>query len=1029
MPPTADEIRRTFIQFFESKPASGAGGHTFWPSSPSVPLEDPTLLFTNAGMNQFKPLFLNNVDPSSPIARLKRAANSQKCIRAGGKHNDLEDVGKDTYHHTFFEMLGNWSFGDYFKAESISWGWELLTKVFGIAPDRLYATYFAGNVQAGLEPDHEARDIWRKFLPEERIIPGNMKDNFWEMGDTGPCGPCSEIHYDRIGGRNAAELVNTGDPDVLEIWNHVFIQFNREDGGILKPLPARHVDTGMGLERLVSVLQNVRSNYDTDLFAPLFLAIERVTHARKPYTGKLGAADKDNSDTAYRVIADHIRTLTFAITDGALPSNEGRGYVLRRILRRAVRFGNQVLGAKPGFFSELVPSVVDRMGDFYPELRRDADRVREIIRGEEESFNRTLNRGIILFDEACVRAFQSARLSPHLQASGARLEAQRDDDGWALMIRSKDSGELVDAAKLRDVTTVWTDTRFGPTRGLSAEDAFKLYDTYGFPVDLTNLMAEERGLKVDMAGFNRLMEEAREKARAGGRFSAAAGELAFPPDAVARLKYLGIEPTDDSEKYSGREIRATVRAIWNGSDFDDSIDSSSGMKPVAVILDRTPMYAEMGGQVADTGRLIVTRETLPTSRELDSDKLTASGGEFRVEHVTASAGYILHIGRIHKRELRVGDEVRITVDATRRAGISANHTATHLINLGLRTVLGGEVNQKGSLVAPDRLRFDFSHSKPVTPEECERVQTIVQQAVRQDLPVHTEIVPLDKAKTIPGVRAVFGEAYPDPVRVVSIGRRVDGLLSESDAKRAMETSAEFCGGTHVATTGEIQHFVLISEEAVAKGIRRLSGVTGVPAQAAIAASENLAQRMKDAERLEGVALQTEVKQLGQDVDQFTLPIPAKNKLRATLASLGERVKLATKNASAERAAAAVARAAAIADSPEFEGTSIVSTIDAGTDRDAIAAALNTIRTRKPRSAVLLISPCEIEKKLTIVAAVPDALIKRGLNAGEWVRTAAAACGGKGGGKPDQAQGGGTDLEKIKDALDAAKAFAFAKCPN
>jgi alanyl-tRNA synthetase len=459
MPPTADEIRRTFIQFFESKPASGAGGHTFWPSSPSVPLEDPTLLFTNAGMNQFKPLFLNNVDPSSPIARLKRAANSQKCIRAGGKHNDLEDVGKDTYHHTFFEMLGNWSFGDYFKAESISWGWELLTKVFGIAPDRLYATYFAGNVQAGLEPDHEARDIWRQFLPEERIIPGNMKDNFWEMGDTGPCGPCSEIHYDRIGGRNAAELVNTGDPDVLEIWNHVFIQFNREDGGILKPLPARHVDTGMGLERLVSVLQNVRSNYDTDLFAPLFLAIERVTHARKPYTGKLGAADKDNSDTAYRVIADHIRTLTFAITDGALPSNEGRGYVLRRILRRAVRFGNQVLGAKPGFFSELVPSVVDRMGDFYPELRRDADRVREIIRGEEESFNRTLNRGIILFDEACVRAFQSARLSPHLQASGARLEAQRDDDGWALMIRSKDSGELVDAAKLRDVTTVWTDTR------------------------------------------------------------------------------------------------------------------------------------------------------------------------------------------------------------------------------------------------------------------------------------------------------------------------------------------------------------------------------------------------------------------------------------------------------------------------------------------------------------------------------------------------------------------------------------------
>ena len=415
MPPshlTAAQIRQTFIDFYAKKHA-----HTFVPSSPTVPHDDPTLLFANAGMNQFKPIFLGQADPKSALGKLKRAVNSQKCIRAGGKHNDLEDVGKDTYHHTLFEMLGTWSFGDkaYFKKESIEWGFELLTKVFGIDPARLYATYFKGNPEQGLEPDLEAKDLWTKLLGPARVLPGNMKDNFWEMGDTGPCGPCSEIHFDRIGNRDASKLVNSGDPDVLEIWNHVFIQFNREPGGKLVSLPDKHVDTGMGFERLVSVLADVRSNYDTDVFAPLFVAIERITGARKPYTGRLGTHDVDNTDTAYRVIADHIRTLTFAITDGATPGNEGRGYVLRRILRRAVRYGRQTLGAKTGFLSMLVATLVEQMGPFFPELKKNPQRVIDIIKDEEMSFERTLDRGIVLFDEACVRALSKARLNAHYQ--------------------------------------------------------------------------------------------------------------------------------------------------------------------------------------------------------------------------------------------------------------------------------------------------------------------------------------------------------------------------------------------------------------------------------------------------------------------------------------------------------------------------------------------------------------------------------------------------------------------------------------
>ena len=1020
---TADQIRQTFLDFYEKKHA-----HTFVASSPVVPHEDPTLMFANAGMNQFKPIFLGQADPSTPLGKLRRAVNSQKCIRAGGKHNDLEDVGKDTYHHTFFEMLGTWSFGDYFKAESIQWGFELLTKVFGLDPNRLYATYFAGNPKQGLEPDDEARELWKKLLPAGHVLPGSMKDNFWEMGETGPCGPCSEIHYDRIGDRDASSMVNQSDPDVLEIWNHVFIQFNREEGGALKALPNKHVDTGMGHERLVSVLQNVRSNYDTDVFAPLFVAIERITGARKPYTGKLGAADKDNTDTAYRVIADHIRTLTFAINDGAQPSNEGRGYVLRRILRRAVRYGSQMLQAKTGFLSQLVPVVVERMGGAFPELKKNPQSIIDIIRGEEESFGKTLARGIVLFDEACIKAFGKARLIPHLQTAGATLHTQRDENGWLVGIADK-GGVLTDSVRLTSLSTQWADAHFSPARGIAAEDAFKLYDTFGFPFDLTNLMAEERGLKVDMAGFEMLMEQAREKARAGGGFKAEVASLSLPPDAIARLKHMNVEPTDDVDKFHGRDIKARVLAIWNGTDFDDSADGmSAGMAPVGIVTDRTNFYAEMGGQLADSGR--ITSSNNSDGDDTSSVAAVGAGGEFKVESAHAYAGFVVHVGRVSRKQVRVGDDVIMSLDSTRRGATAGHHTATHLVNLALRANLGVNVEQKGSLVAPDRMRFDFSHNKPVSHEELAKIELLVQQGVAADLQVHTELMPLEQAKKIKGVRAVFGEAYPDPVRVVSIGRAVSDLASEADEAKASLTSAEFCGGTHVVSTAHIGAFVLVSEEAVAKGIRRVSGLSGVPAMAAQRAAEGLRTRLAGAAKLGGEELSREAREIGVEIDSLTLPLVSKHELRAALASLQDRVKAAGKAAAQAFLNEVAARAKSSAEGAEWDhGSFIVTTIDAASDREALSAAMNIFRTRRPRSAVLLISQDKAADKLSILASCPDGAIKRGLTAGDWVKAASAACGGKGGGKPDLAQAGGTDVTKLKDTLAAATAFAFGKCPN
>jgi alanyl-tRNA synthetase len=950
-PTTAAEIRKAFIDFFVEK-----AGHTFAPSSPVVPHDDPTLLFTNAGMNQFKDVFLGRGKRG-----YTRAVNTQKCIRAGGKHNDLEDVGKDTYHHTFFEMLGNWSFGDYFKQESIRWGFELLTKVYGLDPNRLYATWFEGNPAAGLEPDHEAKALWESLLPKDHVLPGNMKDNFWEMGDTGPCGPCTEIHYDRIGGgRNAAHLVNSGDPDVLEIWNHVFIQFNREPDRSLKPLPAKHVDTGMGLERLVSVIQDKRSNYDTDLWAPVFEAIRARTGAR-PYGGKL----EDHTDIAYRVIADHIRCLTLAITDGAAPSNEGRGYVLRRILRRAVRHGHQTLGVRGPFLRDLVPAVVASLGGAFPELAPAAKRVAQVIEEEEIQFGKTLERGLALFSDAAAR----------LKKAGG--------------------------------TTV------------AADDAFRLHDTWGFPIDLTQVMAEEAGLKVDVAGYETLMEAAREKSRAAG---GGATGMHFPPDAIAKLEELGIRPTDDHAKFGGKAQNATLMAIWNGHDFDEHAEAdSTGL--LAFVFDRTPMYAEMGGQVADHGSFRVE-----SSASHGTDLARSSGGSsvFLVEDVQRAGQYVLHIGRLKHGCMSCGESGQLMLERDRREAIRANHSATHALNLALRAVVGDEVEQKGSLVDDEKLRFDYAAKSALTIDEIREVESRVNAAIAANLAVDAREVPLAKAREIGGVRAVFGERYPDPVRVVAIGATVAELVAKPADPRWKDLSIEFCGGTHVASMGEAKRFVLASEGGLAAGVRRVVALTGPRAIAAQMGAEGLMQRVREAAALDGEALAKEIADIVKMSESLELGAVAKVEIDRALDPVREKAKAARKQAEGASRDAAVSQARALVEQHAAHGARPLVAMVNGADAGALLAAIDAARAKLPETPILLLSPDFDAGKVAIAATCPKSAIDRGLKAGDWVKVAAQACGGAGGGRPDTAQAGGKDPGRTREALDAAEAFAKGK---
>ncbi|KAH9313613.1 hypothetical protein KI387_022240, partial [Taxus chinensis] len=919
----AYRVREEFISFFESK------DHTFWKSSPVVPVDDPTLLFANAGMNQYKPIFLGTVHPSTPLGKLKRACNTQKCIRAGGKHNDLDDVGKDTYHHTFFEMLGNWSFGDYFKCEAIGWAWELLTEVYRLPTDRLYATYFGGDEKLGLPVDSEARDIWLTYLPPRNVLPFGCKDNFWEMGDTGPCGPCSEIHFDRLGNHNASSLVNNDDPTCIEIWNIVFIQFNRESDGSLKPLPAKHVDTGMGFERLTSILQNKMSNYDTDIFMPIFHAVQQATGAQS-YSGKVGADDVDKVDMAYRVVADHIRTLSFAIADGSRPGNEGREYVLRRILRRAVRYGREVLKAQEGFFSGLVSIVVEVMGNTFPELMQHEKKIQEIIAEEELSFGRTLIKGIEKFKKA--------------------------------------------AQEVKDNT-------------LSGQDAFILWDTYGFPMDLTQLMAEEMGLTVDVDGFNIAMEEARQKARsARGR---SGGEtLVMEAEATAELLRRGVAPTDDKSKYIWNQHHTSkVKAIYNGSEF---VDFASSGKDVGIVLETTNFYAEQGGQIYDTGIC------------------EGPFGSFDVRNAQVYGGYVLQMGSVlgKTNRISVGDEVICKVDYERRGLVAPNHTCTHMLNYALRAVLGDHIDQKGSLVSPDKLRFDFSHGKPVNADALKQIESIVNQQIKDELDVYAKEAGLMEAKRILGLRAVFGEVYPDPVRVVSIGRRIEDLLIDPDNPQWASFSTEFCGGTHLSNTREAKAFALISEEGIAKGIRRITAFTTAAAIEAIETAASFDSRLNDASKLEGAALEKEVASLKGSLDSAVIPAAKKADFRLEITQLQDRVKKAQKQAADANMKEAITAAIELANKLSLRDEAYcVSRIDVGLDANAIREAVLKFMEKQKDIPVMMFSADEATNKVLVYAGVPQSVAKKGLVVLDWLRKVLEPLKGNGGGgKGGLAQG-------------------------
>ncbi|KAL8003229.1 putative translation protein, beta-barrel domain superfamily [Plasmopara halstedii] len=951
----AARIRKTFIEFFQNQKELP---HTFYKSCPVVPLDDPTLLFINAGMNQYKPIFLGQVDPSHPMAKLVRACNSQKCIRAGGKHNDLDDVGKDVYHHTFFEMLGNWSFGNYFKKEAVHLSYTLLTEVYGIDQSRLYATYFGGDDKQGLPSDEETRQIWLNYLPAERVLPFGCKDNFWEMGDVGPCGPCTEIHYDRIGNRDASKLVNADMPDVIEIWNNVFIQFNREQDGKLVPLPHKHVDTGMGFERLASILQGKNSNYDTDVFTSLFDAIQKST-AAAPYTGKLGKEDPDKKDMAYRVVADHIRTLTFAITDGAVPSNDGRGYVLRRILRRAVRYGQQFLNAPSGFLAELVPVVVTMLGEAFPELVQKQKEVEEIILDEERSFGRTLNKGIERFKKI--------------------------------------------AQNIRETNGVV----------VPGEDAFFLYDSMGFPIDLTEIMAEEEGMTVDINGYEACMrlqtERSKMDRKKGG--SNGARPLVLEARETSTLASKQVTATNDMAKYEWNvKPSAKVVAIFttteSSSDFVDEV-TTGDFERVGVILDKTSFYAQAGGQIYDTGLL------------------SAANFKLDVDAVESYAGYVMHMGQITSGSIKVGDIVECRVDYIRRAKIAPNHTMTHALNFALRQVLGVVVDQRGSLVDESRLRFDFTTNKPLKSDQLAEIEKICDKIIKQQLEVYTQEVAQAEAKHINGLRAVFGETYPDFVRVVSIGQPITPMLEDPENSNWSNYSIEFCGGTHLSNTKEAKKFVLYEEGAIAKGIRRVSAYT---CDLAIEAEERGAKLQAEIDAiklLNGYEFIESVSAFKPVLDQALISLPLKDTLRKQMDSLVERVKKIKREAAAARAANGVRDAVAEATKAKEAGKEIVVVkFDVGTDSRLGREMLDAMSKIIPNGSFMIFSTDPDANKTAAFTQVSQQHVDtKQLDARKWVNHAMLGMKGKGGGKDAlNATGQAKTVENVDEAVSLAKAF-------
>ena len=874
----SQDIRKAYLNFFESK------GHLIVPSAPIVLKDDPTLMFNNSGMAQFKEYFLGNGTPKS-----QRIADTQKCLRVSGKHNDLEDVGFDTYHHTMFEMLGNWSFGDYFKKEALDWAWEFLTEVLKLDKDRLYVSVFEGNPAENVPFDQEAFDIWKQYVSEDRIILGNKKDNFWEMGDQGPCGPCSEIHIDlRTDVERAAvsgrDLVNADHPQVVEIWNNVFMEFNRKADGSLEKLPAQHVDTGMGFERLCMAMQNVTSNYDTDVFTPLITKIEEITGLK--YTSnevKNISEEQNKTNIAIRVIVDHVRAVAFAIADGQLPSNTGAGYVIRRILRRAIRYGFTFLGTKEPFINKLVEVLANQMGEFFPEIKSQQQLVTNVIREEEASFLRTLEQGLQLLEN----------------------------------VMAETSGKEVSGAK-----------------------AFELYDTFGFPIDLTALILREKGYDLDEAGFNVAMQEQKARSRAASEVSTEDWNVLIPGNVET---FVGYDQTENEVKIT--RIR--------------KVDSKKDGVLYQIVLDNTPFYPEGGGQVGDKGTLVSANETIEI---IDTKK---------------ENNLILHFAKQLPENIEAGFVAKVNTDL--RTSTSKNHSATHLMHLALRTILGTHVEQKGSLVNPNYLRFDFSHFSKVSDEELRQVEASVNTQIEAQLQlVEHRNIPIKEALD-KGAMALFGEKYGDNVRMIEFGN-----------------SKELCGGIHVKNTAEIWHFKIISEGAVAAGIRRIEAITGDAVKDFYTSQENTLAEIK------------EVLKNPQDVLKSVASLQDDNaKLKKQLEQLVKEKIEGLKNT-------------LIADFQEINGIEFLAKqvdLSMSSTKDLAQA----IGTSKPNTFVFLASiedntpniHCYISKEL---------VAEKGLNAGNVIRELGKLIDGNGGGQPFFASGKGKNIDGIKEALEKVVEF-------
>ena len=865
---TAKEIRESFKQFFASKE------HQIVPSAPMVVKGDPTLMFTNAGMNQFKDIILGNVPRKYP-----RVADSQKCLRVSGKHNDLEEVGHDTYHHTMFEMLGNWSFGDYFKKEAINWAWEYLVEVLKLNPERLYATVFEGSPAEGLDRDNEAAGYWEQYLPKDHILNGNKHDNFWEMGDTGPCGPCSEIHIDLRSDEeraavSGADMVNKDHPQVIEIWNLVFMQFNRKADGSLEPLPAKVIDTGMGFERLCMALQGKTSNYDTDVFQPIIKVIAGMA-------GTTYGTDKQQ-DIAMRVIADHIRTIAFAITDGQLPSNAKAGYVIRRILRRAVRYGYTFLDRKEAFMYKLLPVLIETMGDAYPELIAQKTLIEKVIKEEEESFLRTLETGIRLLDKK--------------------------------MEETKAAGKTV----------------------LNGVDAFTLYDTYGFPLDLTELILRENGMEADIEEFNKAMQKQKERARNAAAIET--GDWITLKD--GECKFVGYDLFEcEAEILRYRQIKQKNKVLYQ------------------IVLDQTPFYAEMGGQVGDTGWLIADDE--------------------KIDVIDTKRENNLPVHLVTKLPKDVTATFTAKINVKKRIQCECNHSATHLLHEALREVLGTHVEQKGSYVSPDSLRFDFSHFQKVTDEEIRKVEILVGEKIRANFPLEEHRnMPIAEAKAL-GAMALFGEKYGDEVRVVKYG-----------------SSVELCGGTHIPATGMIGSLRVIGESSIAAGVRRIEAVTAEGAEQFVYAQQDLIRELR--------ALMNHMPNLAQAMKK----------------SIEENAEMKKQIEDYIREKSMRLKEEIVAKASESNGIKVMQFVGKA-NADAMKNVAFQIKAETTDSFVFVAGIID-DNKCTLMLMLSDDLVKEGLHAGKIVKEAAKHIQGGGGGQPHFATAGGKNMEGLSIAVDAVK---------